>query len=66
MIKLETIRYLLSLTGKEKSRIWKKKSKVYIYIDHWITPKYYLLNALYRNGYTTKETSEKLVFEIIK
>lgn len=32
MIKLETLRYLLSLTGKEKSRVWKKKNKAFIYI----------------------------------
>ena len=66
MIKLETLRYLLSLTGKEKSRVWKKKNKAFIYIDNWTTPKYHLLTALRFNGYTIKETSENLVFEITK
>jgi hypothetical protein len=66
MIKLESIRYLLSLNGKEKNRVWKKKSKVFIYIDNWTTPKYNLLTALRYNGYTIKETSENLVFEITK
>lgn len=66
MIKLETIRYLLSLNGKEKKRVWKKKSKVFIYIDNWTTPKYYLLTILRHNGYTIKETSENLIFEITK
>lgn len=66
MIRLETIRYLLSLNGKEKNRVWKKKSKIYIYIDNWIAPKYNLLEALRYNGYTIKETDEKLTFEITK
>lgn len=66
MIKLETIRYLLSLNGKEKNRVWKKKSKVFICIDNWTTPKYNLLEALRYNGYTVKETSENLIFEITK
>lgn len=66
MIKLETIRYLLSLSKKEKNRVWKKKSKVFIYIDNWTTPKYDLLAALRYNGYKIKDTSENLIFEITK
>ena len=66
MIRLETIRYLLSLKRKEKNRVWKKKSKVFIYIDNWTTPKYNLLETLRFNGYTIKETNEKLTFEITK
>lgn len=66
MIKLETLRYLLSLNGSEKYRVWKKSKNVFIYIDNWTTPKYYLLTALRYNGYTCTETSENLVYQITK
>lgn len=66
MIKLETIRYFLSLTGKEKFRVWKNKSRVFIDIENWTTPKYYLLTALRHHGYKILKTDENLIFEIIK
>lgn len=66
MIKLETLRYLLSLNGKEKYRVFKKDKKVFIYIDNWTTPKYHLLESLHYNGYKTLKTSENLLFEIQK
>ena len=66
MIKLETLRYLLSLKGSEKYRVWKKSKNVFIYIDNWTTPKYHLLSTLRYNGYTCTETSENLVYQITK
>lgn len=66
MIKLETLRYLLSLNGSEKHRVWKKAKSVFINIDNWTTPKYHLLSALRYNGYTCTETSENLVYQITK
>lgn len=66
MIKLETLRYLLSLNGSEKYRVWKKAKSVFIDIENWTTPKYYLLSALQHNGYTCTKTSENLIYQITK
>lgn len=66
MIKLETLRYLLSLKGSEKHRVWKKAKNVFIDIENWTTPKYYLLSALRYHGYICTETNETLVYQITK